>query len=79
MVLREDPPFALIALLSPENMRLMQEGAWLRAQIPAYLVRQRAVLDAQCPMLLPPLCNIVHIYMELTTEEVWATGLGTAP
>jgi ankyrin repeat protein len=78
MVLREDPPPALIALLSPDNTRVVQEGARLRARLPAYLVQRRAFLDAHCP-LLPPLCAIVDGYMQLTTEEIWATGLGVAP
>jgi hypothetical protein len=86
MVLRGDPPRKKkvvrkgLLLLSPENVRVVQEGARLRARLPAYLVRQRALLDAHCSMLLPPLRALVHSYMELTTtEELWATGLGAAP
>jgi hypothetical protein len=78
MVLREDPPPALIALLSPENTRVVQEGARLRARLPAYLGYRRVLLDAHCP-LLPPLCDIVYVCMELSTEEAWATGLGVGP
>jgi hypothetical protein len=63
--------------LSPEHARLAQEGAWLRARLPAYRVRRWALLDAHCPVLLPPLRALVHGYMELTTtEEILATGLG---
>jgi serine/threonine-protein phosphatase 6 regulatory ankyrin repeat subunit B len=70
---------ALIALLSPENVRVVQEGARLQARLPAYLLQRRAILYANCP-LLPPLCAVVDNYMELTTtKELWATGLGTAP
>jgi hypothetical protein len=77
MVLRGAPPPALVALLSPEPARVVQEGARLRARLPAYLVRRRALLDAHCPVLLPPLRALVHGYMELTTtEEIWATELG---
>jgi hypothetical protein len=80
MVLRADLPFALVALLSLEHARVVQEGARLRARLPAYLVRRRTFLDAHCPVLLPPLRALVHGYMELTTsEELWATGLGTTP
>jgi hypothetical protein len=80
MVLRSAPPPALVALLSPEPGRVVQEGARLRARLPAYLERRRALLDAHCPVLLPTLRAVVHGYMELTiTEELWATGLGTAP
>jgi hypothetical protein len=43
-------------------------------------MRRRALLDAYCPLLLPPLRALVHTYMELTTtEELWGTGLGMAP
>jgi hypothetical protein len=80
LVLRGTPPPALVALLLPEPTRVVQEGARLRARLPAYLVRRRALLDAHCPVLLPPLRALVHGYMELiTTEEIWATGLGVAP
>jgi hypothetical protein len=76
MVLHNDPPLKIIDALSPEDSRLADEGARLRAELPAYLVRRRTLLDAHCP-LLPPLCILVHGYMELTTtEELWATGLG---
>jgi hypothetical protein len=37
MVLRGAPPPALVALLSPEPARVVQEGARLRARLPAYL------------------------------------------
>jgi hypothetical protein len=80
LVLRGPPPPALVALLSPEPARVVQEGARLRARLPAYLVWRRALLDAHCPVLLPPLRALVHGYMELiTTEDLWATGLGQAP
>jgi hypothetical protein len=80
LVLRGDPPRALVALLSPEPASVVQEGARLQARLPAYLMRRRALLDAHCPLLLPPLRALVHTYMELTTtEELWGTGLGAAP
>jgi hypothetical protein len=79
LVLRGDPPPALVALLWPLPANVVQEGARLRAQLPAYYLRQRALLDVHCPVLLPPLRALVHGYMELTTEEVWATGLGKEP
>jgi hypothetical protein len=80
IVLRGAPPPALVALFLPEIACVVQEGARLRAQLPAYLVQRRALLDAHCPALLPPLRALIHAYMELaTTEEVWATGLGAAP
>jgi hypothetical protein len=66
-----------MALLSLEKMPVVQEGSNLRARLPAYSLRQRTVLDAHST-LLPPLSAIVHSYMELTTEEVYATGLPEA-
>jgi hypothetical protein len=79
LVLRGALPPTLVALLSPEPARVVQEGAQLRARLPAYLVRRWDLLDAHCPLLLPSLRALAHGYMELTTtEELWATGLGTA-
>jgi hypothetical protein len=93
LVLRSEPPPPFKALLSSEPARVVQEGARLRARLPAYLVQRRALLDEHCPLLLP-LLALVHDYMELTTgenenerasffkrnttEELWATGLGEA-
>jgi hypothetical protein len=68
MVLHSDPPHEIIDILSPEDSRLVSEGTRLRAELPAYLVRRRALLDAHCP-LLPPLCDMVHGNMELTTGK----------
>jgi hypothetical protein len=81
MVLRDAPPAALVTLLPPEiYARVVQSGARLRARLPAYLVRRRALLDEHCPVLLLLLRALVHGYMELTTtEELWATELGAAP
>jgi hypothetical protein len=56
-----------------------QEGAQLLARFPAYLAQRRAVLDECSTSLITPLQAIVGGYMELaTTEQIWATGLGTA-
>jgi hypothetical protein len=79
MVLRDAPPDGLKFLLSPEDARVVQEGARLRAGLPAYLARRRALLDEHCP-LIAPLRALVSGYEEpTTTEELWATGLGAAP
>jgi hypothetical protein len=81
MVLRGAPPpiqrqsFSP-ALLSPEDVRVVQEGARLRT----YTLQQRVLLDAHCPLLLPPLRAIVHSCIELTaTEDTRAACLGAAP
>jgi hypothetical protein len=80
MLLRGDAPASLMDLLQPWCKKLAQEGARLRARLPAYLVQRRALLDVHCPMLLPPLVALVSGYEEpSTTEELWATGLGVAP
>jgi hypothetical protein len=78
MVLQDAPPAELTARLSPEHAQVVEEGARLRARLPAYIVQRRALLDAHCP-LIPPLRALVHGYEEpTTTEELWATGLGAA-
>jgi hypothetical protein len=83
MVLRGAPPPALVALLSPEPARVVQEGARLRARLPAYLAHRRAYLDLRCPRIsaLPVLLRAVIYGFEgpATTEELWATGLGQIP
>jgi ankyrin repeat protein len=76
MVLHGGPPESLVAELAPPLQQIVQEGARLRARLPAYLAQRRALLDAHCP-LLPPLRDLVHGYEEpTTTDELWATGLG---
>jgi hypothetical protein len=70
MVLRCAPPAELIALFSPEHVRVVEDGARLQA----CLARRRALLDAHCP-LIPPLLALVHGYEEpTTTDELWAQG-----
>jgi hypothetical protein len=76
MVLHGGPPESLTADLAPPLQRIIQDGARLRARLPAYLAQRRALLDAHCP-LLPPLLDLVHGYEKpTTTDELWATGLG---
>jgi hypothetical protein len=83
LVLRDAPPPALVALLSPEQARVVQEGARLRARLPAYLAHRRAYLDSRCPRisLLPGVLRALIYTFEgsATTEELWATGLGSLP
>jgi hypothetical protein len=76
MVLHGGPPDLLTADLAPPLQQIVQDGARLRARLPAYVARRRALLNAHCS-LLPPLTAIVHGYEEpTTTDELWATGLG---
>jgi hypothetical protein len=76
MVLHGGPSESLTTKLPPPFQRIVQDGARLRARLPAYLAQRRALLDAHCP-LLPPLRDLVHGYDEpTTTDELWATGLG---
>jgi hypothetical protein len=80
MVLNGTPPAEMVARLRPEHARVVEEGARLRAALPAYLAQRRALLDAHCP-LIAPLLALVRGYdpEPTTTEELWATGLGVAP
>jgi hypothetical protein len=83
LVLRGAPPPGLVALLSPEPARVVQDGARLRARLPAYLTHRRAYLDSRCPRIsvLPGVLRALIYTFEGpgTTEELWATGLGQAP
>jgi hypothetical protein len=75
MLLRGAPPADLTARLSPEHAQVVEDGAQLKAGLPAYLAQRWALLDAHCP-LIPPLRALVHGYEEpTTTNELWATGL----
>jgi hypothetical protein len=77
IVLIEDPPASAVAALAPEHVQVV-EVAQLRTRLPAYLARRRAILDEHYP-LIPPLLALVRDYdpEPTTTEEIWATGLGT--
>jgi hypothetical protein len=76
MVLHGAPIASLTRDLAPPLQRIVQDGARLRARLPSYLARRRALLDAHCP-LLQPLRDLVRGYEEpTTTDELWATGLG---
>jgi hypothetical protein len=76
MLLRDAPPGQLVIELSIEHKRIVVEWARLRAELPAYLLRRRALLDSHYP-LIAPLRDLAHGYeVPTTTEELWATGLG---
>jgi hypothetical protein len=65
--------------MSKKYSNIVRGGAKLRAGLPAYLAKRRAVLDAHSP-LIRPLQKLVHDYeTPTTTDELWATGLGQAP
>jgi hypothetical protein len=77
-VLRGAPPPELTAELSSERALVVQQGARLRDRLPAYLLQRRTRLGECCP-LIAPLQALVHRYEgPMTTEELWATGLGAA-
>jgi hypothetical protein len=77
MVLLEDPPASMIATLSSEHARVLEEGARLRARLPAYLAQRRALLEEHCSLISPLLALVCGYDPEpTTTEEIWATGLG---
>jgi ankyrin repeat protein len=54
MVLHSSPPESVAKDLAPPFQRIVQDGARLRARLPAYLAQRRVLIDAHCP-LLPPL------------------------
>jgi hypothetical protein len=74
MVMLEDAPFDYIAYprLSPQHADT--RGRQLRAQLPSYLVQQRAAVVAHCP-LPAVLQSIVAAYAATTPEDMWTDGL----
>jgi hypothetical protein len=80
LVVRGAPPADFVAKLGPQHAQVFEEGARLRTALSVYLVRWRAIMDAHCP-LIAPLLALVHDDdpKPTTTEELWATGLGTLP
>jgi hypothetical protein len=70
MVVRDDPPADFGAQLRrPEHTRVVEEGARLRAALPAYLVRRRALLDDHCPLIAPLLALVRGYDPEPTTTD----------
>jgi hypothetical protein len=78
MVLQSSPPTELTARLLPEHGLVAHEGARLRARLPAYLARRRALLDQSCSLIGPLQALVLGYEERTTTEELWNTGLGTA-
>jgi ankyrin repeat protein len=78
MLLRGAPPLSMASQLSPDYRRVVEEGARLRARLPAYLARRRRVrLSAHCPLLGPlRTLALVRANHQPTTKQIWATGLG---
>jgi hypothetical protein len=78
-VLKGDPPGKFVARLKPEHKRVVEEGARLKAALPAYVAQRQGLLDAHCPLIAPLLALVSGYDPEpTTTEELWATGLGGA-
>jgi hypothetical protein len=73
MALRCAPTADLTARLYPNSVKVVQEGARLRAQLPDYFARRRALLSSHTP-LIAPLLDMVASYLMITTaKELWAT------
>jgi hypothetical protein len=75
MVLHGVPPESLNKDLAPPFQQIVEDGARLRARLPAYITQRRALIDTHCP-LLPPLRDLVHTYEEPTTTDELAMGHG---
>jgi hypothetical protein len=76
MVLRSGPPANLVLLVAPRYYHVVEEGAWLRVRLPAYLAQRRTLL-AEHTSLIEPLRALISSYEEPTVaRELWATGLG---
>jgi hypothetical protein len=76
MVMLEDAPIHFVAKLLPQHADICTRGWKLRAQLPSYLVRQRAAVVTHCP-LPAVLRSFVAAYAVTTPEDMWAEGLRT--
>jgi translation elongation factor EF-4 len=74
MVMLEDAPVDFFAILSPHDAKICTRGRQLRAQLPSYLVQQRAAVVAHCN-LPAVLQSLVAAYAATTPEDMWADGL----
>jgi hypothetical protein len=79
MVVRGDPPPELTARLSLDHALVVQEGARLRAKLPAYLARRRSLVDEHCSLIAPLRALVYGYEAPTTTGDLWTTGLGAAP
>jgi hypothetical protein len=74
MVLLDDAPSHFMGKLSPQHAELCTWGRKLRAKLPGYLERQRALVVERCP--LPVVLQLlVTEYAAPTSEDMWAHGL----
>ena len=74
-LLLDGPPAAFIARLGPEHRLLVTEGNRIRAALPGFQDRRRALVHQHSP-LLPPLVALVLRLSEPASAEIWAAGLG---
>jgi hypothetical protein len=68
MVLQIAPPADLVVRMSLYHSHVVKEGVRLRARLPTYLARRRALL-AEHISLITPLWAIVSNYEEPTTTD----------
>jgi hypothetical protein len=66
-----------VATLSPQHAELCARGRKLRAQLPAYLEKQRASVGTYCA-LPAVLQDMVTAYALPTSEDLWSDGLDLA-
>jgi hypothetical protein len=74
MVMLDGAPADFIARLSPKHAEICTQGRQFRAQLPSYLVQQRAAVVAHCP-LPAVLQSLVTAYAVTTPEDMWTDGL----
>jgi hypothetical protein len=83
LVLHGAPPPEFVYDLNEAHRQIIEEGARLRARLPAYLAHRRGFLDAKFPLLVPLLEELWTLIYDwegpATTDELWATGLTEAP
>jgi hypothetical protein len=69
-----DAPTELTGNFSGQHNEIIDEGRFLRAQLPAYLEQRHAMLASTCP-LPTVLQHLVAAYAKPTRQDVWESRL----
>jgi hypothetical protein len=64
------PPAKLLSYLCAEHGLIVEEGARLRARLPASRVQRRTLLDAHCPLIAPLRAIVSGYEVPTITDEI---------
>jgi hypothetical protein len=69
------PAFSELLAVDADLARLDRNGAILRAAVPGYLARRRALLFAHAALPPPGLLDMIACYAEPSVEDLWSSEL----